>query len=227
MQHNTHHLSTCTSAEIKPRFGLHSPPFGIIAALTKKNIIGVGGSLPWNNLPQDRAHFVQTTTNKILIIGRKSFAEEDPSGNHVAHSRACIVLSKTMHYEELIRLKLLRGGPDLKLARSFDEALEIAHTLCNSEKNNEVESINCWIVGGGDVYREALQHVNLQEVNLTFVDNCIIDEELDQQNVNEQYNVTFFPMDIFVRLDLDEVSRSRDGTCTFCVYKRPRRDHQQ
>ena len=225
IRHPKHHLSTCTNKaiKVKPKFNHHRPSFGIIAALTQKNIIGVDGSLPWEKIPQDKAHFVQTTRDKILIIGRKSFAEEDPSGNHVAHSRSCIVLSKTMQYEELSRLKLLRGGPELKLARSFEEALDIAYALINPVEHNEAASIHCWVAGGSDVYKEALQHCNLQEVNLTYVDNCKIDEEIDQLNFNEQHNVTFFPMGVFHQIGFNEVSRSRDGICTFCVYIRPRR----
>ena len=91
-----------------------TPFFGIISAMNNQNIIGINGSLPWEHLPQDKTHFVNTTRDKILIIGRKSFAEEDTSGSHIKHVRACVVLSKTMNDRELIELEKKRGGPTLK-----------------------------------------------------------------------------------------------------------------
>ena len=99
-----------------------TPSFGIIAALNKQNIIGINGSLPWKHLPQDIAHFVNMTRDKVLIIGRKSFTEEDPTGSHVEHVRACVVLSNTMDEDALVQLQNERGGPVLKVAKSFDRS---------------------------------------------------------------------------------------------------------
>ena len=82
--------------------------------MNNQNIIGINGSLPWEHLPQDKTHFVNTTRDKILIIGRKSFAEDNTSGSHIKHVRACVVLSKTMNDRELIELEKKRGGPTLK-----------------------------------------------------------------------------------------------------------------
>lgn len=60
---------------------MQTPKFGIIAALTKDGIIGTNGKLPWASIAQDRDHFVNTTRNKILIVGRKTFADEDQTGS--------------------------------------------------------------------------------------------------------------------------------------------------
>src|SRR5210317_2225901 len=81
-------------ATITTKSNFHRPYFGIVAAVSKNGVIGVNGSLPSWNIPQDRNHFVNLTRNKILIVGRKTFSE-DKSGNHINHVRVCIVISKT------------------------------------------------------------------------------------------------------------------------------------
>lgn len=193
-------------------------PFGIIAALNKQNVIGINGSLPWKHLPQDIAHFVNMTRDKVLIIGRKSFADENPTGSQVEHVRACIVLSNSMDEDALVTLQNKRGGPELKLARSFDEALHIAHELNREDVNvTDTRSIDCWVAGGAGIYREALQHPNLVGVNLTHVDMEINQDLAHFQMAND---VTFFPMDVFHKIGFHEVSRSIDDICTFCVYKK-------
>lgn len=159
----------------------------------------------------------------MLIIGRKSFAEENPTGSHVEHVRACIVLSKRMGADDLTMLNEKRGGPELKLARSFEEALCIASELKSALNavNNVIQrsddDIDCWVAGGASIYKGALLHEHLQEVNLTHVD-MEIDGDLEQFEQNN--NVTFFPMDEFHKIGFEEVSRSVDGICTFVVYKR-------
>ena len=196
-------------------------PFGIIAALTSQSIIGINGQLPWTNLPADKAHFVNTTRNKVLIIGRKSFAEEDPSGDAVRHARACVVLSSTLDERKLAQLEEKRRGPGLRLARSFEEALIVAQevsyeTSCESELSDK-RGLDCWVAGGEDIYKEALMHDNLQEVNLTHV-NMELEEDLDEFQKNK--HVTFFPLDQFHKIGFHQVSNVRDGICTFSVYRR-------
>lgn len=212
---------------------VQKPLFGIVAALTKNRVIGVNGSLPWKHtaIPQDRDHFVKLTHNKILIIGRKSFAEEDPTGAHVNHVRVCIVVSRTMSDSDLVDRN---GGPELKLARSFDEALDVAsHEIaanfkmqsgnaaldndkddtCRLSKNGTIE---CWVAGGELIYQEALQHDNADEVHLTHVDMTV---DLDQYETTKSA-IAFFPVDFLERNGFEEVSRVISGICTFCLYKR-------
>ena len=70
---------------------IHKPNFGVVAAMTNDGVIGINGHLPWSDTPisQDLQHFINLTRNKILIVGRKTFA--DPSGaaamsNMLGHS---------------------------------------------------------------------------------------------------------------------------------------------
>ena len=43
-----------------------------VVALSNNNVIGVENRLPWN-LKTDLAHFKEYTTNKIIVMGRKTY----------------------------------------------------------------------------------------------------------------------------------------------------------
>ena len=43
-----------------------------VVALSVNKVIGVDNNLPWN-LKTDLSHFKEYTTNKIIIMGRKTF----------------------------------------------------------------------------------------------------------------------------------------------------------
>ncbi|KAL3816509.1 hypothetical protein ACHAXA_011314 [Cyclostephanos tholiformis] len=149
------------------------PTIGIVAAIVRDGVIGVDGGLPWNSLISlDRDHFVNLTRGRILIIGRKTFANEDPSGAHIGHVRVCIVVSRMMDPSDLVE----RNGagivfPMVKLARSFDEALDVAsdEMLSLGKGKCEGRAIECWVAGGERIYREAIRY-GASEVHLTHVD---------------------------------------------------------
>ena len=43
-----------------------------VVALSNNNVIGVDNNLPWN-LKTDLIHFKNYTTNKIIVMGRKTY----------------------------------------------------------------------------------------------------------------------------------------------------------
>ena len=212
---------------------IHKPNFGVVAAMTNDGVIGINGHLPWNDTPisQDLQHFINLTRNKILIVGRKTFADEDPSGGHVKHVRTCIVVSKTMDYEDLVSRRKIDSNvgdttvyPQLVLARSFGEALDIASAEMQSssgssertnEAYNDTKPLDIWVAGGERIYQEALQHKNATEVHLTHVDMTVLNQTTTKDTV-----AAYFPVQYLERCGFHEVSRFKSGICTFCVYKR-------
>ena len=226
------------------------PSFGVVAALTKNGIIGINNTLPWkhNPIPQDRTHFLNLTRNKILVVGRKTFAEEDPTGGHIDHVRCCIVVSRTMAAPNLF----LDGwdgtrstnGPELKIARSFEEALHLAYSLTNTKPESDdvakitnrdqnethgdeidTQQIDCWIAGGEGIYKEALIHPCASEVHLTHVDMTIdIDEYNTKKDKDCGHHIAHFPLEDLKRNGFNEISRSVDGVCTFCMYRKHNKD---
>ena len=65
-----------------------------VVAMSNNNVIGVNNNLPWN-LKTDLAHFKEYTTNKIIIMGRKTF-ESMP---RALPKRKNIILTRNENYE--------------------------------------------------------------------------------------------------------------------------------
>jgi dihydrofolate reductase len=111
--------------------------------------------------------------------------------------------------------------PVVKLARSFDEALDMASDEISSGEgtiedrnfgDRKSEIIECWVGGGERIYSEALRHGNLDEVHLTHVDTSV-----DRRTIRE---ITHFPMVCLKEHGFEEISRRDSGICSFRVYKR-------
>lgn len=104
---------------------------GIIAAVTSNGIIGIDGKLPFN-YKEDLDHFRKTTTNSVVVMGRKTFQ----SIGKPLPNRINICISSSNFYE----------SENLILVKSFSEALEEA----------KIYNKNIWIIGGSSVYEEAM-----------------------------------------------------------------------
>ncbi len=99
----------------------------IIVAVTKNNVIGNNGIMPWK-IKGEQIRFKELTTGHTIIIGRKTFeAEGKPLPN-----RRTIVVSTTKNME----------GENCVTVKSLKEALELA----KDEKE-------IFIAGGGEIYR--------------------------------------------------------------------------
>jgi dihydrofolate reductase len=145
--------------------------FGIVAAMSKNHIIGVNGRLPWN-VPDDRMDFVSTTTDKILIIGRRTF-EEQTTLSHISHVAKCIVMSKTLQ-NEAINASFLSFDKEIQVVRSFPEALDLARRMANNKSKQTADDpsndTQCWVAGGEVVYKLAVLHPSACMLHLTVID---------------------------------------------------------
>ena len=221
--HNSKCYSNITSISSTDSNFKQQPKFGIVAALSKDGIIGVNGRLPWKSIPQDLNHFINLTRNKILIVGRKTFAEDGPTGGHVKHVRVCIVVSKTMSSTDSSKFDTsdkVSDRPQIMIACSFGDALHIASTkiLQRSDEesvNTSSNDIYVWVAGGERICKEALQHDNAVDVHLTHIDVSV------GKRVAKDAAIAYFPLDTLESSDFREVSRSIDSICTFCLYRRP------
>jgi dihydrofolate reductase len=117
--------------------------FDIVVAVDLKRCIGKDGGLPWH-LPGELKKFRQLTTEttdpchqNAIIMGRKTW-ESFPENRRPLPKRHNIVVSRT-----------LESANGARIARSLDEAIEIAREL-NSEK--------CFVIGGGEIYDAAMKH---------------------------------------------------------------------
>ena len=131
-----------------------------VVALSNNNVIGVNNDLPWN-LKTDLAHFKAYTTNKIIVMGRKTFQ----SIGRPLPNRLNFVVSKT--------IKDIEGA---HVFTSTEEALSNANKLCVENSYKEIV-----IIGGGYLFRETLDIVN--KLVLTRVD-CDIDGDVYYPEIN-------------------------------------------
>ena len=137
-----------------------------VVALSNNNVIGVDNNLPWN-LKTDLAHFKDYTTNKIIVMGRKTFE----SIGRPLPNRKNLIVSNTLNE--------INGA---YIYRSTEEAIKNAKEMCiNSEIYNEIV-----IIGGGYLFRDTLKITN--KLVLSEVD-CEIDGDVFYPKINlEKWN---------------------------------------
>ena len=125
-----------------------------VVALSNNNVIGVNNSLPWN-LKTDLAHFKNYTSNKIIVMGRKTYE----SIGRPLPNRINLIVSNT--------IKEINGA---ELFKSTQDAINKAKELCINKNLNEII-----IIGGGYLFRDTLSITN--KLVLTKV-NCNIEGDI-------------------------------------------------
>lgn len=152
----------------------------IIAAMAENRVIGSNGAIPWD-LPGDRRRFRELTWGHPVIMGRRTFE----SIGHPLPGRRNIVLTRRAGY--------------------LAEGCVVVHDLRSAlEAAGEADEL--FIIGGGELYREALPLA--ERVYLTII------------HVTAEGDVLFpeIPAGEFVEKERREV---RDTiTCDFVIYER-------
>lgn len=129
----------------------------IIVAVTKNNVIGNKGIMPWT-IKGEQIRFKELTTGHTIIVGRKTYeAEGKPLPN-----RKTIVVSTTKNIE----------GKNCITVKSLEEALELA------ESEKEI-----FIAGGGEIYRQALPMTD--RIYITIIDK-VIEGDVYFPKINEK-----------------------------------------
>lgn len=156
----------------------------IIVAYDRNRAIGAHGDLPWGrSLPADLAHFKKLTTGGSIIMGRKTF---DSIGRRPLPNRENIVISRTP-----------TGVKNVLTAANLSSALALAR-------------YDIFIIGGGQVYAEALERVNIlyaTEVDGAFPDTDVFFPALtsDWQEVSREHH----PADTTNQYEFDFVKYHR------------------
>jgi len=143
-----------------------------IVAMAKNRVIGRDSDLPWR-LPDDMKFFQRTTTGHHVITGRKNY-ETIPPKYRPLKDRVNIVVTRNSNYT----------APGAVVVHSLKAALELAHDAGEKE---------VFIIGGGQIYLEALEKKLVDRIYLTEVEA-------------EVEGDTLFPM--IDTADWNEVSRS-------------------
>jgi len=113
----------------------------LVAAMGRNRGIGVDGGMPWH-LPGELKHFKAATMGKAIVMGRKTWE----SIGRALPGRQNIVVTRNPHFR----------AQDCLVVASLDEAVQRA------------ESGEIMIIGGGQLYRQALSLAD--RMILTLVD---------------------------------------------------------
>lgn len=142
----------------------------LIVAFTAKNMgIGKAGTIPWH-IPDDLARFSKITSNKIVVMGRKTW-ESLPSKNRPLPNRLNIVItSKSLSFDA-------QEGVIVKSIEDIDaflsEVSEVSEVSNNNETNPDVnpEDSEVYIIGGSRVYEHFMGKA--QRIYATVIENDI------------------------------------------------------
>lgn len=109
------------------------PRISVIFARARNGVIGKDGRMPWH-LPEDLAHFKQTTGKSPVLMGRKTW-ESLPARFRPLPGRRNIVISRQADWQ----------AEGAERAASLHDAI----ALCT-------DAPDIWVIGGGEIYRQAV-----------------------------------------------------------------------
>jgi dihydrofolate reductase len=122
----------------------------LIVAVAENHVIGKDNDLIWN-LPNDMNYFKATTSGHHVITGRKNYISICEKYRPLVN-RTNIVLTKQLCYDE----------EGCVVLNSIEEGIAFARN------NNETE---VFIIGGGQIYKEALEKKLIDKMYITHVKN--------------------------------------------------------
>lgn len=118
----------------------------LIVAASENNVIGKDNDLIWH-LPKDMKFFKDSTQNHFVIMGRKNF-ESIPHKFRPLPNRTNVVVTRQTNYK----------AQGCIVLHTLEQALERAKEAGDSEP---------FIIGGGQIYRLALDSNLIDRVYLT------------------------------------------------------------
>ncbi|MGB0178096.1 MAG: dihydrofolate reductase [Owenweeksia sp.] len=140
----------------------------LIVAMAQNRVIGNNNDLIWH-LPRDMKHFRELTTGHHVIMGRKTF--ESMNGRPLP-KRVNIVITRQKDYE----------AEGCIVVNSLQEAL-----------NQVQDDDQPFIIGGAEIYKQALDIANTIELTLVYNDfeGDTYFPELDTENWKEEQRTHF------------------------------------
>ncbi|UFS59253.1 dihydrofolate reductase [Subtercola endophyticus] len=113
---------------------------GMIWAEARAGIIGDGGTIPWR-LPEDLAHFRELTIGGAVLMGRKTW-DSLPERFRPLPGRRNLVLTRDPSWEA--------------------SGAETVHSISQAQRLVGDDAL--WVIGGGELYRQALSLASRLEV---------------------------------------------------------------
>ncbi|MEO3753144.1 dihydrofolate reductase [Streptomyces sp. B6B3] len=123
---------------------------GLIWAQTLDGVIGADNAIPWR-LPEDMAHFRAITLGHPVVMGRRTWDALPPRFRPLPGRRNVVVTRDPRWAAE-----------GAERAGSIAEALELAASATGAtaaaEPLEPAGAAAVWVIGGGEIYRAALEH---------------------------------------------------------------------
>lgn len=163
----------------------------LIVAIAENNAIGKDNDLLWR-LPNDMQYFKTKTLHHHIVTGRKNYISIPPKFRPLV-DRTNIVLTHQTNFQE----------KNCVILHSLEDAIEYA------KSNNEEE---LFIIGGGQIYHEALSKKLIDKMYITHVSQTF---EAD----------TFFPeidLQLFQKTneEFHEADEKHSYSYSFVVYEK-------
>jgi dihydrofolate reductase len=105
----------------------------LIFARARNGVIGKDNALPWH-LPEDLAHFKQTTLGQPVVMGRKTWESLPPKFRPLP-GRTNIVVTRQAHWKA--------------------EGALVAHSIAEAVQQCPAGA-QVWVIGGAEVYAQAM-----------------------------------------------------------------------
>ena len=141
----------------------------IIVAASTNNVIGKNNDLIWH-LPIDMNFFKEKTLAHHVIMGRKNF-ESIPHKFRPLPNRENIIITRKENYV----------APNCIIQNNIKDALETA----NKNKEEEV-----FIIGGGEIYKLALEENLVDRIYLTRIHH-VFDGDTFFPNLSDEWKETY------------------------------------
>lgn len=182
----------------------------IIIAADPTGIIGVNNSLPWR-YKSDMARFKALTTKHVVLMGRKTFESIPvPKTGPMLPERYMVVVTRD---EKACVEGAIGSRPEVSrrpdaIASSVEKGVGVARDLAYSCAEGIV-----WIIGGAEVYIEAIRRGLVDEVDYTLVPEV--------KDIPEGSDVVRLPEDLLSNFTLvSESPNAEDPRLTHRVYRR-------
>lgn len=124
----------------------------LIVAMGKDREIGKDNDLIWH-LPKDMKFFKETTTQHIVLMGRKNW-ESIPEKYRPLVNRENVVLTRNENYKT-------EGAA---IFNSLEKAIETY--------NSKSEKRTLFVIGGAEIYKLALENKLIDEMYITHIDEA-------------------------------------------------------
>ncbi|WP_291725529.1 dihydrofolate reductase [Bernardetia sp.] len=162
----------------------------IITARSKNGVIGSENSLPWK-MPSDMRFFKQTTLGHHVLVGRKTYQ----SFNVQLVERPALILTRksdyTPKYEDDQTISTLEDG------------------IQKAKENNETE---LFIIGGGEIYKQALEKNLVTHMYITEIDAIIEGDTFFPDFDESEWSI--------IRKDSFSAGEKNDYDYSFVLYER-------